>query len=445
MNIPTILIAEGDDILRQDLKRLLLPHGFEIIEASGRASLKEYFQSSKPDLIIIGANQKRVDDGLKKAKQVRRFNSNVPVILITKYSSEKRAIAALRAGINDYLKWPLTDKDMLAGIRRNLSDRNMHPSEIYVDNPMIGNSEPMQKIKAFLAKVSATDSNVLITGETGTGKELAAQLIHQFSARKKGPFICINCAAVPESLIESEMFGHERGAFTGAVTSSRGKFEQAKGGTVFLDEITDMSLYAQAKILRVLERKEINRLGGNRVVPVDIRITAATNQDPEQLVEQGNFREDLYYRLNVARVHLPPLRDRKEDIPYIVKHMVNKLNHRYQMEVEGLTVEAMETLFRYHWPGNVRELINLLESTFINPISNRISFMDFPDNFRKKLRFSEEYYTNERDMVLAALAATKWNKTEAAKKLKWSRMRVYRTLQRHKINFQQNNNKLPRN
>jgi transcriptional regulator with PAS, ATPase and Fis domain len=303
--------------------------------------------------------------------------------------------------------------------------------QIDADREIIGHSRHMQELRSYLSKVAVTDSTVLITGETGTGKELVASLIHRKSARQKKPFVCINCAAIPESLIESEMFGYERGAFTGAVGYRRGKFEQAQGGTLFLDEIGDMSPFAQAKILRSIESKEVYPLGGKGAIPLDIRIIAATNQNPEEL------REDLYYRLNVARVHLPPLRDRKEDIPHLVDHTIKELNQRLNWEVEGLTDEAMNALLQYYWPGNVRELKNLLEATFINLYSRRISYMDFPDIFRKRLRFSENGFTSERDMVLAALSSTNWNKTEAAKKLNWSRMKIYRTLKRHKINFTQ--------
>lgn len=436
MKNPIILIVENDKILRQDLKRRLLPHRFEIIEAPGRIRTQQYYQNTKPDLIIIGAD-KKIDDDLKEANQIHQWNRDTPVILITKNSSEERAIAALRAGVNDYFKWPFSDEELIACIHRNLLHEKIYSSEGSVYSLMIGTSSSMQEIKAFLPKVAVTDSTVLITGETGTGKELAAELIHRCSPRSERPFVCINCAALPETLVESEMFGYERGAFTGAVTSSQGKFEQANRGTVFLDEIADMSLYAQAKILRTIERKEVNRLGGNKVVPLNVRITAATNRNPEQLVEEKKFRDDLYYRLNVARIHMPPLRDRKEDIRPLVNHTIRELNQRFDRHVEGLTDEAMESLLHYHWPGNVRELKNCLESTYINLLSRRISFMDFPDNIRKRLRFSEEGFTNERDMVLAALSSTNWNKTEAAKKLKWSRMKIYRTLKRHKINFTQ--------
>lgn len=436
MDNPIILIAEGDKVLCQDLKKRLLRRGFGIIEATGGAGKYQYNQNNKPDLIIIGADEK-IDGALKEAKQIHQWNSDIPIVLITKHSSEEKAIAALRAGINDYLRWPMADNELMASVRRNLPARKANIPRDRIDQSLIGNSAPMAEVKTFLAKVAASDSTVLITGETGTGKELAAELIHRCSPRSERPFVSINCAALPESLVESEMFGYERGAFTGAITSSQGKFEQANGGTVLLDEIADMSLYAQAKILRIIERKEVNRLGGNKVIPLDVRITAATNRNLEQLVEERKFRNDLYYRINVARIHIPPLRDRKEDIRFLVNHSIRELNKLFDRHVDGLTDEAMESLLQYHWPGNVRELKNCLESTYINLLSRRISFMDFPDIIRKRLRFSEEGFTNERDMVLAALSSTNWNKTKAAKKLKCSRMKIYRTLKRHKINFAQ--------
>ena len=439
MDNPSILIVECDDISCQNLKTELHSQGYKSVAAINKTRLSRFFKDKKPDLIIFTVNNQKPNDGLTEIRQIRGLGKHIPVILIAKHSSEELAIAALKAGVNDYFKWPFSDSELVSSIRQNLPAHKISPPDIHIADPMIGNSESMQEIKAFLQKVAVTDSTVLITGETGTGKGLAAELIHRTSLRKKGAFVCINCAAIPENLIESEMFGYEQGAFTGAATTSQGKFEQANQGTVFLDEIADMSLHAQAKILRVLESREISRIGGKKDIPLDLRVAAATNHDPEQLINEGKFRADLYYRLNVARVHLPPLRDRKEDIPYLVNHIIGDLNQRYDRYIEGLTDDAMEKLLHYHWPGNIRELKNCLESTCISLLSRRISFMDFPDSFRKKLKFAEEAFTSERDMVLAALSSTNWNKTEAAKKLNWSRMKVYRTLKRHKIHPQMRN------
>jgi DNA-binding NtrC family response regulator len=443
MKKPAILIAEEDEILRQ-LKVRLLSHGFEIIEAPDKTGVLRLFQSRKPDLVIIGSSWKSAWDELKMAEQIRQQDSKVPLILITKHSSETRVIAALRAGFNDYFKAPSSYEDLIASVKRNLfclTQQFLTNHKIVFglsnDQPMIGDSTQMQEIKAYLLKVAATDSTVLITGETGTGKELAAEMIHRNSPRQKRPFICINCAALPESLVESELFGYERGAFTGAMVSTRGKFELAIEGTVFLDEIGDMSPYAQAKILRVIESKQFYRVGGKRSISLDVRVIAATNQDTERLMAEGKFRKDLYYRLNVARAHLPPLRDRKEDILPLLEHSIQELNRRFGREVEGLTEEALEFLLGYDWPGNVRELKNVLEATFINLPSRKITFMDLPKTFRMRLKETEGLPKSERDRMLSVLFATNWNKSKAAQKLHWSRMTLYRKMAKYHISTSQ--------
>ena len=298
---------------------------------------------------------------------------------------------------------------------------------------MVGESPPMQAIQAYIRKVALTDSHVLITGETGTGKELVAEQIHQHSPRARQPFICLNCAAVPDSLFESELFGYERGAFTGASTLTRGAFERADGGTLFLDEIGDMSPYAQAKILRTVEDKAIHRLGGQRSISLNIRVIAATNQNLERLVTAGQFRPDLYFRLNVASIHLPPLRDRTADLWPLCKHYIQALNRRWEREVEGFTPDVFEALLRYEWPGNVRELKNLIEAIFITVASRTIGFTDLPEAFGRRLRDVEGRSLTERDRLLAALVSTQWNKSQAAQQLHWSRMTLYRKLQHYHL------------
>jgi len=291
----------------------------------------------------------------------------------------------------------------------------------------------MQAIKDYLMKVARTDSTVLITGETGTGKELAAELIHLNSARCEKPMICVNCAALPDTLVESELFGHERGAFTGAVVPKEGKFVLAGKGTLFLDEIGDMNPYAQAKILRSIEKKEVFHLGGEKAIRMDARVLAATNRDPERLMTEGNFRKDLYYRLNVARLNMPPLRERKEDIPNLVDFAIYKLNRRFNCTVEGLSEETMNLFYRYDWPGNVRELMNILEATYINLPSGRISLVDLPGLFIKRVKDSGKLPLDERKQIVAALLETNWNKSTAAQKLNWSRMTLYRKIEKYNI------------
>ena len=441
MKNPTILIAEGDEILRQNLRRKLSLHGFDLIEASGIKDILRSLQNRKPDLIISGSSQKCISEGITKAKDIRRQNKRVPIILITRYSSEEKAISALRAGVNDYFIEPFSCEDLVASIQRNISNIYHQPETrpkkavkfYYRSQPMLGESKPMRQAKAYLAKLAATDSTVLITGETGTGKELAAELIHRNSPRYKKPFICVNCAALPEGLVESELFGYERGAFTGAVAAKPGKFEMADKGTVFLDEVCDMNPYAQAKILRSIECKEVYPLGGKGAIPLDLRVIAATNQNPEQLMDEGKFRKDLYYRLNVARVHMPPLRERKEDILRLISHAIENLNRRFKRNVQGLTDEAMATLFRYDWPGNVRELMNLIEASFINLPSRQVDFVDLPRQLQKQLDNSAKLPLNERKQIVSALLETKWNKSKVAQKLKWSRMTVYRKMTKYNI------------
>jgi transcriptional regulator with PAS, ATPase and Fis domain len=298
---------------------------------------------------------------------------------------------------------------------------------------MVGNSLPMWKVRSYLRKVAVTDSHVLITGETGTGKELAAQYIHHHSARRAKPLVTINCAALPDGLLESELFGYERGAFTGATSSYCGKLKLADGGTVLFDEIGDMSPYAQAKILRVIETKEVYPLGGRRSVPLDIRIIAATNRNLDQRMASNEFRQDLYFRLNVARVRLPPLRERKDDIQLLIDHYVEKFAAQFGRGIEGFSDEAMELLLRHDWPGNVRELINLIERIFIDPPQEKIAVADLPRSMRYPSPVNQETAPTEREILLYTLSQTNWNKSKAAERLHWSRMTLYRKIAKYHI------------
>jgi len=441
MNRPNLLIIRNSEENLQDLKTLLRPEKYGLTEVPQNTDMELFFRQENPDLVLVCCHRKQANGSLKIVDNIRRHNQQIPIILLTKHSSESRAIAALRAGVTDYFKIPYSEAELLACFERHLSNgqgRRGQVSEPYTTcshqpQPLIGDSQPMREIAAYMAKIAATDSTVLITGETGTGKELVAEQIHCNSLRRLRPFVSINCAALPENLVESELFGFDRGAFTGAVAAKRGKFEQAQGGTVFLDEIGDMSLHSQAKILHCIETKEIYPLGGQRVLPLDIRIIAATNQEPEKLMAEGSFRSDLFYRLNVARIHLPPLRDRKQDIPRLVEHTVEKLNGRFGRQVEGLTEEAMSFLYRYHWPGNVRELINLLEAAFINLPAKKISFVDLPQQFLKQIETASGRSEDERNRIVSALLETNWNKSTAAQNLKWSRMTLYRKIAKYNI------------
>ncbi len=441
MTKPIILIAGKDEVLRRRLKGLLLHQGCEIIESSDDSRALQAFQHMNPDLVIVGSSQDAPWKGVEVAQQIRQWDRSVPLILITTTSSEELAIAALRAGIDDYFKPPFSCEELTASVNRCLADvfprkslakPDLTASGLIDGQQMIGDSPPMLEIKAYIAKVACTDSNVLITGETGTGKELVAGLIQKNGPRRQKPFVCINCAAIPDTLLESELFGYERGAFTGANSPREGKLKLADGGSIFFDEIGDMSLYAQAKILRAIESKEVQRLGGRRSIPLDVRVIAATNQDLERLALEGKFRRDLYFRLNVARIHLPPLRERKNDIPSLCRHYIRELNCRFGLAVEGFTEEALACILRYDWPGNVRELRNLLEGIFINLPCQRISFMDLPEQFRQHFK-DTGFLQGERERVLSALSATHWNVSKAAQQLRWSRMTLYRKMTKYHI------------
>lgn len=440
MKKPAIIILGIDKILRYLLIKQMTHSGFKAYEVPEKCDVMAQLHSIQPDLIIVCSFRMNPEDKLSVIKKIRWFNKRVPIILITRFSTESRAIAALRAGVSDYFKVPFSSEMLVQRIFRLISDSkfetpnaNQQGNAGLISRQLIGESKCMREIKNYLDKVARADSNVLITGETGTGKELAAGMIHINSPRCKNPFICINSAALPETLVESELFGHERGAFTGAIAEKPGKFELAGGGTVFLDEIGDMNHYAQAKILRSLESKEFFHLGGKRPVPFNARIIAATNKDPVQLMEENKMREDLYYRLNVARIHLPPLRERKEDIPFLILHALKKLNPKFGRHVLGLTDDAMASLMRYDWPGNIRELYNLLEVVYINLPPRPTDFIDLTESIQKQMKAIRIYTINERKKIVSTLIETNWNKSTAAQRLNWSRMTLYRKMEKYNI------------
>jgi DNA-binding NtrC family response regulator len=442
METSEVLILGKDEIGGQFLKDLFLDTEFKATETLNESEAFQIVKKKAPAIVVITSVSNDLRDGLQSVRRIRRIDASVPIIMISRYSSEKKVISAFRAGVSDYFAVPVHYDEVIERIHRFL---NGHSSDSPVDNTkkfdsadpptqkMIGNSKSMRDIRSYLKMVADTDTTVMITGETGTGKELAAEFIHKSSARHHLPFVSINCAALPETLVESELFGYDRGAFTGAEGTRQGKFEQAAGGSVLLDEIGDMSAFAQAKILRILENKRIIRLGGKEDIPLEVRIIAATNKNPEQLVSVGKFREDLYYRLNVVRVHLPPLRERKEDIGDLAHHAIETFNRRYQRNLRGITEPAQACLKRYEWPGNVRELINVFEAIYVNPPREKIDVPDLPPQVRSKLGKSGSIDENERRYIVSTLISTNWKKAEAASKLNWSRMTLYRKIIKYKI------------
>lgn len=442
LNNDVVLIATRESALRAAWRRLLVDRGCEVIEVLDVASAIESAQARQLDLIILAAPPGRPRDCLEVVRRIRSRDSRVPILLVTSAGCEQLAIASFRAGVTDYFNEGSPLEELGATIDRCLfyalaegapEAHTLPKAALCPTLLMVGQSTGIRDINAYIAKVAATDCGVLITGETGTGKELVAQLVHETSERRRKPFVCINCAAIPDTLVESELFGYERGAFTGANGRYEGQLKLADAGTVFFDEIGDMSSYAQAKILRVIEGREIHRLGGRRGIPLDIRIIAATNQDFDRLVADGKFRRDLYFRLNVARIHLPPLRERREDIPLLIDHFIGELNRRYRTTIEGLDADALEVLFGYDWPGNVRELRNLLEGVFLTRPPRRISRMALPEPFRQRTPTSDNPPAEELDRLLIALHSTDWNKSRAAKQLQWSRMTLYRKMAKYHL------------
>jgi DNA-binding NtrC family response regulator len=372
---------------------------------------------SSDSLSRVGAIQSLRDKGV-----------NVPCIVIANEGNEKLAVSALRAGANDYLKTPLDLDDLETSLDRLVSAKTEPDGET-----MVGSHGSTQAVRRYLDRAAATSSTVLITGETGTGKELAASYIHEHSYRRGNAFVSVNCAAMPETLLESELFGYERGAFTGADGARDGKWKQADGGTLFLDEIGEMSPSAQAKILRVLDNREVCRLGGSKSQRVEVRVVAATNQEIEKLVEERKFRADLYFRLNVARLHLPPLRERRSDIPLLVKHYVQQMNVKFRRKITGFDSEAMDKLEQYDWPGNIRELKNLVEAAFIELPDNCLDLAELPAAIRARLASLRDMPAAEREQLLGALLKTDWNVSQAAAQLQLSRMTLYRKMAKYQI------------
>ena len=381
------------------------------------------------DVICLGCDRQLSLRDLERARSCGG-GAKIPMLLAAWNGSEELAIAALRNGIADYVK----GADCWTELPRALLSLHSPHPEWTLDGCelLVGQSGPMLAIKDYIRRVAKASSSVLITGETGTGKELVAKLIHRNSARREKTLVCINCAAIPDTLLESELFGYERGAFTGAMSARDGSLKAADGGTAFLDEIGDMSPYAQAKILRVIETHEINRLGGGKTQSVDFRVIAATNRDLEALSQDGHFRRDLFFRLNVARIHLPPLRERRQDVLPLADHFRVEYGRTFGRNTAGFAPRSEEAIQQYDWPGNVRELRNAVETAFIN-LDPKAQFLEFPDLFCSAIENKDGTGVREAERILGALSTTHGNKSKAADMLSWSRMTLYRKMERYGI------------
>jgi len=367
-----ILIVDDDPQIRQSFEKILSAESYEVKTASSGEKALEMLRADLPDLVVMDVRLPGMS-GLETFRVMHEIAVKLPVIIMTAYGTTETAIEATKLGAFEYVLKPFDIPDILALIAQALDAGRFMRSRVEMNVPpdatsgdaIIGNSRPMQEVYKAIGRVAPTDATVLIRGDSGTGKELVARAIYQHSLRSDKPFLVINCVAIPETLLESELFGYERGAFTGAVNRRVGKFEQAHGGTVFLDEIGDMPFSIQSKILRLLQEKSIERLGGQNPIPVDVRIIAATNRDLEAALASGRFREDLYYRLKVVTLWLPPLRVRMEDVPLLAEYFLARFAREMSISNPGMTRESKEMLKNYQWPGNVRELANAMQKALI--------------------------------------------------------------------------------
>jgi DNA-binding NtrC family response regulator len=415
------------------LRGALRARGWDLVEAASEKELLALAREAAPSLIAIHSAT-RSGEALAIARRLRSSVCRVPLLLVTRTCPGELALAAMRAGFNDVLVECCSESDAAEALARVVQEAAPRPAEPLISgNLLVGGSSMVEQLRHSIQRVAATDSNVLITGETGTGKELTAELIHRNSRRRDKPFVSINCAAIPDGLLESELFGYERGAFTGAHAAREGKLQYAQGGTLFLDEVGDMNLYAQAKILRAIESRKVQPLGSHREIAVNLRIIAATNHNLEQLTSQQKFRQDLYFRLNVARISLPPLRDHREDFPALVEHLLAELTPRLHRRATSVDPSFLERLMLYDWPGNVRELRNVVESTLVFCSAERITARDLPLNLRALFASAARTRDSERERIAATLRATSWNRSEAARQLGCSRMTLYRKMVKHDL------------
>ncbi len=429
----SILIVEDEYNQRILLSEILSKEGYTIFEAEDGKTAKEIFKNESIDIILLDFKLPDID-GLSLITYFKGINPETEVIVITAFGSIENAVNALKAGAYDYLTKPIDIDDLLIKIKKieekkDLIRENLVLKEAlkerFKSEDFVYKSEKMQNIASLIVRVAKTDSTCLITGESGTGKEIVANMIQSLSLRKDGPFVKVNCSAIPEQLLESELFGYEKGAFTGAFQKKLGKFELAHKGTIFLDEIGDMPLLLQSKLLRVLQVKEIERLGGLNPISIDIRIIAATNKNLEEEVKKGNFREDLYYRINVVRIEIPPLRERKEDIMVLVDFFIKRFATRHRKEIRGITKEARDALLRYDYPGNIRELENIIERAIVLSRGDLLTVEDFFNHAytfepKKENSIKEVITSVERDMILEALLKNNWVQTKAANSLNMS-------------------------
>ena len=435
MSQQSALVVDGGSSRREEIAQCLHLAGYAAVFAEPVDALAIAGRCA-PQLVVLVASADDPQDDLACLTQLRAHLPVPRYLYLTSISSEELAIAALHAGAERYVKEPWTPAMLaqaLGALGCCAAAGALSCDGLRHTGRYIGRGPASTELRAQLARIAPADSSVLITGETGTGKDVVAELIHLNSKRAERSFVCLNTAALPDALVENELFGHERGAYTGALTAQDGKLVAADGGTLFLDEIGDVSPSVQAKLLRAIESKTIYRVGGTRSIRFDARIIAATNQDLERAANEARFRSDLYYRLNVVRLRLAPLRERAEDIPLLVSHYLRQLNRETGRSIRGLSPRALDTLCSYRWPGNVRELRNVIEALLVSLAPETTGIVDIPDEVLRRLAIAVEAPATERERLLQALTRTNWNKSKAADQLRCSRMTLYRKMHEHNV------------
>ncbi len=444
-----ILVVDDEEGIRKILQQVLSYEGHDVRTASGGGEAFTVFPEFRPELTFLDVKMARMD-GLEVLDRLRETDPTALVVMISGHGSIETAVEATRRGAYDFLEKPLDTDRLLLTIRNALQTRGLVEENVRLRGQvetryeMVGNSFAIRGLLDRVEKVGPTDARVLITGENGTGKELVARALHRVSPRAEQRFVEVNCAAIPSELIESELFGHVKGSFTGAVTDRAGKFEQASGGTLFLDEIGDMSLAAQAKVLRALQEGIVTRVGGERPIRVDVRVIAATNKEVEKEIATGRFREDLYFRLNVVPIHVPPLRERREDIPMLVRHFMDKAIEEQRLPPRGFAPPAVDRLAHMDWPGNIRELRNTVERLLILARGNEVTAGDVerlvagaqpaasaPGDMLAASSFAEFKERAERAYIVAKLREHDWNVSETARAVDMPRSNLYKKIERY--------------
>ena len=447
---PSILVVDDESGILDVLRILLKGEGFDVVTAQGGKAGLEALKNAAPDIVLTDIKMPGVT-GTDLLAAVREQDPETPVILMTAQASLQSAIQAVNQGAFYYIQKPFSNDDLVAICRRAADYRNLRAENKQLKQEIrrrersglvkpLGKSRPFSEVLRLAEQVAPTESTVLIQGESGTGKEVIARYIHELSGRSEGPFLSLNCGALPESLLESELFGHVKGSFTGAVRDKQGLFAAARGGTFFLDEIGEMSPATQVKLLRVLQEREAIPVGGTEAIPVDVRVVAATNRDLEEEIKRGRFRTDLFYRLNVIAIHLPPLRDRRDDIPIFVDAFLKRIAKEHGEEPKALAAETLEVIMAYDWPGNVRELENALERAVVLVKGNQIPLSAIPEKITERKAeplVTEETRTNptldviEQAYITWVLNAEGGNKTRAAEVLGIDPSTLYRKLSRY--------------